>query len=262
MSIIVRNNIKIYGEGKKTLMFAHGFGCSQNMWSRIVPDLEDEFRIILFDLVGSGDSDTKAYDREKYDKLSGYGDDVIEIIESLGFGKVIYVGHSVSAMIGVDAAVKRPDLFEKLVMVAPSPCYLKKGDYNGGFEQSGIDSILSAVENNYSAWAVTIAQILTGNHPEQGPLLAKSFCRTQNDIAKHFARVTFTSDSREELSKVSVPSVILQCSEDAIVPEGVGSFMHKQIDRSVLVKLRATGHCPHLTHPQEVLDVLYMMLKS
>ena len=262
MSIIVRNNIKILGEGKKTLMFAHGFGCSQTMWDRIVPDLEDDFRIVLFDLVGSGHSDAMAYDKEKYDRLSGYAEDVIEIIECLNFGKVIYVGHSVSAMIGVEAAVKRPDLFDKLIMVAPSPCYVNKGDYHGGFEKAGIDNILQSVEHNYSAWATTMAQILTGNHPEQGPLLAKSFCKTQLSIAKHFAKVTFTSDSREELKRLSIPSVILQCTDDAIVPESVATYIHKHVIKSVLVKLKATGHCPHLTHPQEVLDVLFMLLKG
>jgi len=258
MSISKRHNINILGTGSKTILFAHGYGCDQIMWRYFVPAFQDDYRIVLFDHVGAGKSDISQYSREKYGTLQGYADDVLEIIDAVSGAPVIFVGHSVSAMIGVLAANKRPKAFETLIMIGPSPCYINDGEYVGGFIKSDIDSLLQTLEENHLGWSRAMAPVVMKNEerPELANELAESFCRTDPEIAKHFARVTFLSDNRGDLKSVSVPSLVLQCSEDSIAPLEVGDFVHRNVRGSSLIRLRATGHCPHLSGPIETTRII------
>jgi sigma-B regulation protein RsbQ len=254
MSVAQRHNINIVGKGEKTILFAHGYGCDQVMWRYIVPAFQDRYRVVLFDHVGAGKSDLRCYTREKYGTLMGYADDIVEIIDSVG-GAVIFVGHSVSAMIGVLAAIKRPEVFERLVLVGPSPCYINKDGYVGGFTKSDIDGLLQTLDENHLGWSKAMAPVIMKNsdRPELATELAESFCRTDPEIAKHFARVTFLSDNRTDLKLLTVPALILQCADDSIAPDDVGDFIHEMLADSHLVRMRATGHCPHLSGPEETI---------
>lgn len=223
------------------------------MWRYVVPAFENDHSVVLFDHVGAGKSDLSAYDRSKYDSLVGYADDIIEIIRDLGLKDVIFVGHSVSAMMGVIAAKKAPDLFKSLVLVGPSPCYLNDGDYEGGFSKDQIEELMESLDRNHLGWSMSIAPAIMGNpdRPELGQELANSFCHTDPEIAKHFARVTFLTDCREDLEGVAHPALILQCSEDVIAPQSVGEYVHAKLPNSKLVIMDATGHCPNLSAPDE-----------
>ncbi len=253
MNAIQRNNVKVSGRGKNAMIFSHGYGCDQNMWRLITPAFQDDHQIILYDLVGSGQSDTTAYSRAKYSTLEGYAVDVLEICRELGVRDGIFVGHSVSAMIGVLAAIAEPEWFEKLVLIGPSPCYINHEDYVGGFSREDIDGLLDSLDSNYLGWSSTMAPAIMGNpeRPELGQELTESFCRTDPDIARQFARVTFLSDNRADLAGVSVPTLVLQCREDVIAAQAVGEFVHRSIPGSELVVLNATGHCPNLSAPEE-----------
>ena len=263
MSVVSRNNVRVSGDGPATLVFAHGFGCDQNMWRLLRPSFETRFRVVLFDLVGSGMSDLAAYDRVKYDSLQGYADDVLEIVDEAAAGPVIFVGHSVSAMIGLLAGIKAPELFQAHVMLGPSPCYINDGDYVGGFTRDDIDGLLEALESNYLGWSSTMAPAIMGapGQPELGAELTNSFCRTDPDIAKHFARVTFLSDHRADLPKSTVPALIVQCSDDMIAPQSVGAYMHAVMPGSVLKVISNVGHCPHLSAPCASVDAMEAFLR-
>ena len=256
MSPFQRHNINVVGSGTKTMLFAHGYGCDQVMWRYLVPAFQGEYRIVLFDHVGAGKSDLSQYRRERYGTLDGYVDDVLEIIDVVSGAPVIFVGHSVSAMIGVLAAIKRPKAFERLILVGPSPCYLNQDDYLGGFTRADIEGLLQTLDENHLGWSRAIAPIIMKNNdrPELASELAESFCRTDPEIAKHFARVTFLSDNRADLPLVTVPSLILQCSDDSIAPQFVGEFVHQNLPGSAYTQMRATGHCPHLSAPEETIS--------
>nr|WP_225958125.1 alpha/beta hydrolase [Amycolatopsis lexingtonensis] len=233
-------------------MLAHGFGCDQNLWRLVVPPLGERYRVVLFDHTGSGRSDTSAWTEERYRGLDGYAEDVLTICHELDLRDVVLVGHSVSAMIAVLAANREPDRFAKLVLLTPSPCYLDDGDYRGGFSRADIDELLEALESNYLGWSAAMAPVIMGNpeRPELGEELTNSFCRTDPEIARVFARATFLSDNRADLAKVSVPTLVVQCAHDAIAPRAVGRFTHERIAGSELVTLDATGHCPQLSAPE------------
>ena len=234
-----------------TMLFAHGFGCDQSMWRLVAPEYAERFKVITFDLVGSGASDLGAYDRSKYDSLQGYADDVLDIIDEFAEGPVIFVGHSVSAMIGILATAKAPQRFAAQIMVGPSPCYINDGDYQGGFSREDIDELLETMDANYLGWSSNIAPAIMGvpDRPELGAELATSFCRNDPEIAKHFARVTFLSDHRGDLARSPTPALILQCSDDMIAPRAVGSYLHARLPNSQLVIIDNVGHCPHLSSP-------------
>ena len=251
MNIVTRNNINMVGGGAATMILAHGFGCDQSMWRHLVPAFRDRYRMVLFDLVGSGGSDLSAYDRQKYGTLNGYAQDLLEIIAHCGDGPVVFVGHSVSSMIGLLAANAAAEKFSAQIMVGPSPCYIDSDGYRGGFSREDIDDLLDTMAGNYLGWSSTMAPAIMGapDRPELGVELTNSFCRTDPDIASHFARVTFLSDHRAELSKTTTPALILQCSDDLIAPREVGEFMHRQMPDSKLVVIDNTGHCPHLSAP-------------
>ena len=251
MTIQSRNNVQISGDGPVTMLFAHGFGCDLSMWRQFAPSFASRYRTVLFDLVGGGQSDLSAYDRIKYGALSGYVDDVLEIVETFSDGPAIYVGHSVSTMVGMLAAIKRPDLFLANVMIGPSPSFIDDGDYVGGFARSDIEELLDALDSNFLGWSSTMAPAIMGSpeQPELAAELTNSFCRTDPEIARHFARVTFLADHRADLVKVTTPTLIVQSSDDLLAPLVVGEYLHKRIAGSTLSVVENVGHCPHLSAP-------------
>lgn len=262
VTAIRRNNVTVQGKGNRPMLFAHGYGCDQNMWRHVTPAFTDDYRVVLFDHVGAGSSDLSAFSRTKYQTLEGYADDVLEICEELGLENVTFVGHSVSCMIGVLATIKQPERFENLILVGPSPRYLNDATYVGGFERHEIDGLLDMLDNNYLGWAATMAPAIMGNQdrPELAAELENSFCRTDPQIAKFFARVTFLSDNRADLAKVPCRTLILQCSNDTIAPLSVGEFVHREMTNSELVVMKATGHCPNLSAPEETISAIQAFL--
>ncbi len=259
MSVLARHNVQARGvPDGQPMLFAHGFGCDQNMWRLVTPAFEDEYRVVLFDHVGAGRSDLQAYDPDRYSSLRGYARDVLEICRELDLREVVFVGHSVSAMIGVIAAAEEPDRFAKLVLVGPSPRYVDAEGYTGGFSRADIDGLLESLDSNYLGWSSAMAPVIIGNpdRPELGEELTRSFCRSDPDLAARFARVTFLSDNRADLAAVGVPTLVLQCSDDAIAPRAVGEYVHREIAGSTLVQLAATGHCPSLSAPTETMDAI------
>ena len=263
LSTIHRNNVKISGNGSQSMMFAHGFGCDQQSWQFITDAFTDHYKIILFDYVGAGHSDLSAFDPEKYSSLEGYAQDVLDICEDLDLRNVIFVGHSVSSMIGILAANKNPEYFEKLILIGPSPRYLNDENYFGGFERKDLESLFEFMDSNYLGWSSTMAPAIMGNpeRPELGQFLTTSFCTTDPDIARSFARATFFSDNREDLEKVSKPSLTLQCCNDIIASERVGEFVRQHTPGNTLYQMKATGHCPHISAPEETIKAIKEFLK-
>jgi sigma-B regulation protein RsbQ len=251
VNIRQRNNVHVFGAGDRTMIFAHGFGCDQNMWRFMAPKFAERFRVVTFDLVGSGQSDLGAYDKAKYATLQGYADDLLEIANEFATGPVMFVGHSVSAMIGVLADLKAPGTFAAHMMVGPSPCYINDGDYIGGFTREDIDSLLDTLESNYLGWASSMAPAIMGvpERPELGAELTASFCRTDPEIAKQFAKATFLSDNRQDVAKLQTPTLVIQSSEDLIAPRAVGEYMQRTLPNGTLRVVVNTGHCPHLSAP-------------
>ncbi|MGW6486197.1 alpha/beta fold hydrolase [Streptomyces sp. NPDC055056] len=253
MDIRRRNNVTVTGcADGPVLLLAHGFGCDQNMWRLVIPALGRDYRVVLFDYVGSGRSESSVWSEQRYSSLDGYAQDVLDICEDLDLRDVIFVGHSVSAMVGVLAAARAPERFSRLVMVAPSPRYIDDDGYRGGFSADDIDELLESLESNYLGWSAAMAPVIMGNadRPELGEELTASFCATDPDMARIFARTTFLSDSRDDLKKVTVPTLVLECRQDVIAPREVGAYVHAMIPGSRLVTLEATGHCPQLSAPQ------------
>lgn len=257
-----RNNVRVTGSGSRTLIFAHGYGCDQSMWRHVLPAFESDFKVVAFDYVGSGASDASAFDKTKYSTLRGYAQDVLDIVEELDLNDVHFVGHSVSAMIGGLASIQRPDQFASLTMIGPSPCYFNVGDYIGGMERADVESLLDTLESNHIAWSATMAPVIMGNpeSPELAGELEASFCRMDPFLANHFARVTFLSDNRADLPRMTTKTLILQCQKDIIAGVGVGEYTHACLPNSQYVLMNATGHCPHLSAPQEVVKALKAFL--
>jgi sigma-B regulation protein RsbQ len=259
VDVLARNNVTVSGRPDGTpLVFSHGFGCDQGMWRHVVPAFTATHRVVLFDHVGAGGSDLSAWDPARYRRLEGYAADVLEIVEALHLPPVVFVGHSVSAMIGVLAAAERPDLFERLVLVGPSPRYIDDGDYRGGFSAGEIDELLETMDGNYLGWSRHIAPVIMGapQQPELGEELAASFCRTDPAIARHFARTTFLSDNRQDLQRVATPALVVQCRDDVIAPVEVGRYVHEHLRASEFALLDATGHCPNLSAPEQLIEAL------
>lgn len=264
MSVQFRNNVHIAGEGPATMVFSHGFGCDQSMWRFLAPVFAARYRTIVYDLVGSGRSDLSAYERSKYASLHGYAEDLLEIIDVCASGPVIHVGHSVSAMIGLLASIRAPERFTAQVMVGPSPCFINDGDYVGGFNRSDIDSFLETMEANFIDWSRQVAPMIMGapDRPDLRQELTDSFCRNDPAIARHFARTTFLADHRADLPKSTVPALILQCSDDMIVPHEVGPYMLRHLPNSTLRTIDNVGHCPHLSAPGPSVRAIEAFLES
>jgi sigma-B regulation protein RsbQ len=260
-----RNNVRVAGRtDAQPVLFAHGFGCDQHMWRFVAPSFEDDFRVVLFDHVGSGGSDLSAYDVDRYASLDGYAQDVNEICRALDLTDVVLVGHSVSSMIGMLAVLEEPERYDKLVMVGPSPRYIDDSSYVGGFSEADIAELLDSLDSNYLGWSSAMAPVIMGNpdRPELGEELTSSFCRTDPDIARRFASVTFLSDNRAELGRIPVPTLVLQCSQDVIAPVAVGEYVHEAIPDSTLVMLDAVGHCPNLSAPDETAAAISRFVRA
>ncbi|TKC09205.1 alpha/beta fold hydrolase [Pedobacter frigoris] len=257
-NFLKRNNVKVYGQGDKVMVFAHGYGCDQHVWTDIATSFENDYKLVVFDYVGAGQSDLSAYSKERYNSLEGYAQDILEIYEVLELKDTILVGHSVSSMIGLLAGVQRPELFSKLIFLGPSPRYLNDGDYFGGFERNDLEDLFNMMDNNYLGWSRALAPSIIGNQerPELGERLTNSFCATDPEIAKQFARVTFLSDNRKDLARLTVPSLTLQCTNDIIAPVQVGQYMHENMQNNTLVIMDATGHCPHMSAPEETIKAM------
>ena len=257
-SISERNNVKIFGKGKQPMLFAHGFGCDQNMWKYITPAFENDYQIILFDYVGAGKSQKDFYNKERYASLQGYAQDILDVCKELDLKEVILVAHSVSAMTGLLAAIEQPGYFQKLIMIGPSPCYINDDGYKGGFERKDIESLLETMEKNYIGWANFLAPAIMGNQerPQLSGELTESFCSTDPVIARQFAQATFFSDNREDLKKLKIPSLLLQCSDDMIAPLEVGMYLSKNLPNSTLRIMKASGHCPHMSEPAETIAMI------
>jgi len=263
VDVVLRNNIHETGNpAGPALLFGHGFGCSQEMWRRVIPAFAKDYRIVLFDHVGSGGSDLGEYNSGKYDSLHGYAADVLEIIENLGLRDVVYIGHSVGTIIGVLAAVRDPSVFRSLVLLSPSPCYVNDGDYLGGFNQIELDGLVDALDTNYLGWATTIAPLIMGNpaRPDLGEELTASFCTIDPTIARHFAEVVFFSDNRDDLRHVSTPTLIIQSQNDPIAPVHVGQYVHDAIPGSRFIVVPVSGHCLNLSAPAEVSEAISAFL--
>lgn len=261
--IVARNNVTRFGSGSRPIVFAHGFGCDQNMWRFITPAFQDEHEVVLFDYVGSGKSNVSCYDPGRYSSLDGYAQDLLDVVEALDLRDVVLVGHSVSGMIGILAAIREPERFSRLVLVGPSPCYLNDSEYVGGFERHEIEALLEMMDKNYIGWASFLAPAIVKNpdRPELAAELETSFCSTDPVIARQFARAAFLSDNRGDLGKLKTPSLIMQCSEDIIAPTSVGEYMHRHLASSTLALMKATGHCPHISHPDETIEVIQQYLR-
>ena len=263
--VLARNNVRVLGRGTQPMLFAHGFGCDQNMWRFVAPAFADDYRVVLFDYVGSGKSDLGAYDPERYGSLEGYAADVLDVIHALDLRDVVFVGHSVSSMVGVLAANREPDRFARLILVGPSPRYINEPpDYVGGFERADIEGLLETMDRNYVGWANFLAPAIMKNddRPELGRELTESFCSTDPKIARRFAEATFFADNRADLGRVAVPALIMQCSDDLIAPTSVGDFLHREMRGSTLRQLRATGHCPQMSAPEETITVMREYLRG
>lgn len=263
--VLIRNNVKVTGDGSKPLIFAHGFGCDQNMWRFVVPAFEEKYKVVLFDFVGSGKSDIQAYNPYVYNDLNGYAQDILDICSALELENAILVGHSVGATIAMLASIQRPEYFDRLVMIGPSARYLNDlPDYIGGFEREDLIALLDMMDQNFQGWAGYLAPVIMGNRdrPELSEELELSFCATDPQIARRFAEATFLSDYRKELDKVVVPSLILQCSDDVIAPLEAGAYVHQCIKGSEFQLMEADGHCPHLSHPDETIRLIQEYLDS
>ncbi|MGA3680852.1 MULTISPECIES: alpha/beta fold hydrolase [Pseudomonas] len=258
MNLQQRNNVHVMGDGRATLIFSHGFGCDQAMWRLISPHYADRFNVVLYDLVGAGNSAIEAYDPDKYATLNGYAHDLAELVREFGTGPVIIVGHSVSAMIGVLADRQAPGLIAAHVMIGPSPCYVDSGDYVGGFSEEDVHSLLDTLDSNYLGWSSTMAPVIMGapGQPALGEELTNSFCRTDPEIAKQFARVTFLSDNRKDVAGLTTPTLILQSTDDLIAPVAVGEYLHAALPNSTLKLVDNVGHCPHLSAPAACSDAI------
>ncbi|MEO8189473.1 MAG: alpha/beta hydrolase [Acidobacteriota bacterium] len=256
--VLARNNVHVSGRGIRPMLFAHGFGCDQNMWRYITPAFEDDYKIVLFDYVGAGKSDVRAYNADRYGTLAGYAQDVLDVCEALDLHDAIYVGHSVSCMTGILAAIREPERFDRLILIGPSPRYINEAGYVGGFERKDLEGLFDVMDKNYLGWANFLAPVVMKNaeRPELARELEQSFCSTDPNIARRFAEVTFFADNRADLPKLRTPSLLLQCADDAIAPEVVGDYLESHVPGSTLRKLRATGHCPHMSHPDETIAAM------
>jgi sigma-B regulation protein RsbQ len=263
--VIARNNVRVSGSGTQPMLFAHGFGCDQNMWRYVAPAFEADYQVILFDYVGSGKSDIGFYDADRYSSLEGYAEDVLDVCHALDLREVIFVGHSVSGMIGVLAANREPEIFDRLVLLGPSPRYVNDlPDYQGGFERPDLEGLLQMMDSNFIGWANFLAPVIMKNpdRPELSEELQASFCSTDPVIARRFAEATFFADNRADAAEVTVPSLIVQCAEDSIAPQSVGEHLHKTMKGSTYRLLDVTGHCPHMSHPSVTIAAIREYLSS
>ncbi|GAB4028892.1 alpha/beta fold hydrolase [Spirosoma koreense] len=266
MTSLIRNryNITITGKGTQPILFAHGFGCDQTMWRYVAPAFETHYQVIRFDYIGHGKASLDAYNRERYASLQGYAQDILDICQDLDLNEVIFVGHSVSSMIGLLASIQEPNRFERLIMVSPSPHYINEKGYTGGFERVDIEELLDTMDSNFFGWATVMGPAIMANaaRPELGQELTQSFCATDQAVAQQFARVTFLGDNREDLAKIGRPALIIQSVADDIAPVAVGEYMAHQMPQSTLRVIQVQGHSPHLSDPAETIVAIQHYLQA
>jgi sigma-B regulation protein RsbQ len=257
-------NVNVFGNGTQAIVFAHGLGCDQSVWQYITPAFTATYKVILFDYIGSGKSNISCYHKERYSSLEGYANDLIDICTALNVKDVIFVGHSVSSMIGLLAAIRQPSLFSQLIMIGPSPYYLNEPPYMGGFDKEDIHQLLTLMKENYIQWSGFFAPKAMRNEdrPELSGTLKGLFCKADPDITYSFAKVTFLSDNRQDLYRLTVPSLILQPADDIVAPKHVGEYLHRNIQHSTLVYMEATGHFPHLSAVEETISLIKQYLKN
>jgi sigma-B regulation protein RsbQ len=258
-NVLIRNNVTVLGEGSITLLLANGFGCDQNMWRFLLPYIKGDYKVVLFDYVGSVKSDASQFQHHKYNTLDGYAEDILDVCNELSLNNVILIGHSVSSIIGLLAAIKKPEYFYKLIMVCPTPCFLNfPPEYFGGFDEADLHELLSLMDKNYIGWAEYLAPLVMGvnNSETLTDELSSSFCSTDPVIAKSFAKATFFSDHRENLNQVMHPTLIFQSENDALAAKSVGEYMHNKMQNSTLEIIGAEGHCLHMTHPEKIAPLI------
>jgi sigma-B regulation protein RsbQ len=254
-----RHHLAVIGEGPRTIVLAHGFGCDQRAWRHVAADLARDHRVVLFDHMGCGRSDAAQWTPQRYATLNGYAQDVVDICAQLPWRDLVYVGHSISGSIGILAAIAAPQYFDRLILVGPSPRFLNDPpDYMGGFEREDILAMLDLMDRNRIGWANYLAPVAMKNddRPELSRELADNLCAGDPAIIRHFAEVVFMSDVRAELPKLTRPALILQCADDAIASGEVGAYLHQHLRGSRLRLMKATGHLPHLSHPQETIEMI------
>ncbi|WP_186576055.1 alpha/beta fold hydrolase [Aquibacillus kalidii] len=256
---ITRNNVKVRGTGKQPMIFAPGFNFDQNVWSKVSKEFEKDYQVVLFDYVGFGESDIHAYDPSKYSTITGYVEDLLDICSELNMSEAVFIGHSIGSMIGMLASIKAPNLFSKLIMIGPSP-YLQNEPphYIGGFEKEDLTGLMDMLDKNYMSWATNVAATIVNDPTSSNIATEIEDLFSQNDpyITRKFADVVFFSDNRKYIPQVTVPSFIIQCSDDIFVPTTVAEYMHKHLSNSTITYAKAIGHCPHLSHPNETIDII------
>jgi sigma-B regulation protein RsbQ len=264
-NIIKRNNVKVIGNGEKTLMFAHGFGCDQNMWERLTPYFKDDYRLVLFDYVGSGQSELSAFDRQRYSSINGYAQDIIDVCEALYINEAVFIGHSVSCSAGIVAANLHPEYFSQLVLIGPSPCFLNlPPDYLGGFDKQDLEELLELMDQNFVGWANYLAPVVAGLSGE-GQIageLSASFCSTDPLVAKTFARTTFFADNRKDFEQNNIPCLLLQHEKDTLAPLNVGEYLNSNTAKSTYRVLDVVGHCAHMSHAELVSETIKKYLSG
>lgn len=258
MTLQQRHRVQCHGSGATTLLLVHGYGCDQTMWRFLTPMLSDRYRVVSYDLAGCGQADLSAYDVERYATLHGHADDLLQIVQEFGAPRTVVVGHSVAAMIGMLATIRRPELFAGQVMIGPSPCFINDDDYVGGYNREDIDGLLEFMIADYQAWSAAMGPAIMGapDRPALALELSNRFRCNSPEIAKHFGRVTFTADHRADVPRSSVPALILQCSDDLIAPREVGEYLHRHLPNSTLAVVDNVGHCPHFSSPGASYDLI------
>jgi len=256
-NITQRNNVNILWSSGPTLLYGHGLGCHQEMWHQVTPAFASTHRQVLFDYVGSGKSQKSAFDESRYSTLGGYVQDLLDVCDELALhSKVTFIGHSVSCSIGLLASLARPELFERMILLGPSPCFANHSDYFGGFELGQLEGLLLMMKSNYLGWAEYLAEMLVHAQEPESSHLYDSFCTSDPEMTKTFAQACFLSDERATLTKVTHPCLILQHRNDCLVPLPVGDFCHAQLQGSKLQILEVSGHCAHISHPDLVIAAI------
>lgn len=264
-SVIEQNNVTQSGiDNGPAMIFVHGFGCDQSMWREVAPKFAEGHRVITYDLTGMGQSDLSAYDPHRYGDLRAHAEDLRGIVDALRLDEVVLVGHSVGATIALLAAIEVPEKISRLVLISPSPCFVDDAvsSYRGGFSREDLEGLIAFLDENHMGWSAQMAPTIVGQ-PEGAVAtdeLTQSFCRTDPKIAQHFARVTFLSDERKAFEHATRPSLILHCKHDALVPMEVAEWMKDRTPMVTLELLDATGHCPHMTVPHDVVAAMQTYL--